>query len=343
MPAQRSAIKRADGYGFPGELLLEPAPRTGFARAKGSVEFVRVRWALPLGRRACSPGGIFLAAPAGARRCASGRFRVSSLSRKRRPVSCSGPVCGDAGRMGSTRLSVTVGGKRRAGFDLAGGGEPAGEQILGGGGAAAPSFSGLERAAAAGRAPFEHPARQQGERGFFHHFIEQNHEFAAEIGRVLQLAHLKIAQGSIRTLAKVLNRRTSEPCHVSSPGVRWVADGPVLPGTVADSHISTQPFLPVVNPAGGTQRNGSGIALRPAFPGGTEKRNSMCSGCSGDPEEPPESLPAPTAAMDDPFWAWWKQPPEDEEDADAGGDTAEALRRAGTGDAPAAPPPGEVA
>jgi len=50
----------------------------------------------------------------------------------------------------------------------------------------------------------------------------------------------------------------------------------------------------------------------------------MCSGCSGDPEEPPESLPARAAAQDDPFWAWWKQPPDDEEDADG-------LQRAGAG------------
>ena len=41
----------------------------------------------------------------------------------------------------------------------------------------------------------------------------------------------------------------------------------------------------------------------------------MCSGCSGDAEEPPEALPAPTAAEDDPFWAWWKA---GEETEDAG-------------------------
>jgi len=346
-PTRRSPAARPHGFALPGQFSELAPSGLRFARAGGSAGVFGIRWALRLRRRtswhASAPGAIALAAPGGASRAARAGFAFSSLRRTRHPRLPAVPVCGDALGNGSTRLSVAVGGKGSAGFDLAGGRQPAGQQVPVGGGAAAPGFSGMESGAAASGAPFQHPACQQGERGFFHHFIQQHHEFAAKIGRMLQLAHFKIAQGSTRTLAEVLHRRPSRPCHMSSPGARWLVDGPVLRGTVADFHIYTQPFLPVVNPGAGCRNPGSRIARCLAFPGGPAGRGSMCSGCSGDPEEPPESLPARAAAQDDPFWAWWKQPPDDEEDADAGAEAAGSVEPTASGSAPADTHAGEVA
>jgi hypothetical protein len=39
----------------------------------------------------------------------------------------------------------------------------------------------------------------------------------------------------------------------------------------------------------------------------------MCSGCSGDPEDPPEGLPELDAEEASPFLALWRVPPEDVE------------------------------
>jgi len=40
----------------------------------------------------------------------------------------------------------------------------------------------------------------------------------------------------------------------------------------------------------------------------------MCSACSGDPEDAPESVPVLEGEEASPFWAWWREPPGDVEE-----------------------------
>ena len=43
----------------------------------------------------------------------------------------------------------------------------------------------------------------------------------------------------------------------------------------------------------------------------------MCSACSGEPEDPPEALPALPDLLDHPFWAWWRTWPGEEAGGEA--------------------------
>lgn len=52
-----------------------------------------------------------------------------------------------------------------------------------------------------------------------------------------------------------------------------------------------------------------GLARGPA--GGC---TGMCSGCTGDPEDPPEGAPELEELDASPFWAAWKDAPEEDEE-----------------------------
>ena len=68
------------------------------------------------------------------------------------------------------------------------------------------------------RALLQHPSRKERQRRLLHHFVEQNGEFAAQIGDVFQFGHLKVAQRSAGTFSKIFHRWIRKVVHRMAPG-----------------------------------------------------------------------------------------------------------------------------
>ena len=159
---------------------------------------------------------------------------------------------------------------------------------------------------------FEHPAREERQGRLLHHLVQQHDEFAAEICDVFQFGKFKIAQRSIRAIPKIIHRRFRHASHDVSPVGWYVVICSPRPVSVTEPGPCAKQVSPVeIFPLPGSPYP-PGIESDP--PRGRPAQ--MCSGCSGDPEDPAEGRPALEGEDDSPFWAMWRNSGDDPEEVE---------------------------
>ncbi len=177
--------------------------------------------------------------------------------------------------------------------------------------------------AAESTAVVNHPTGEKGQGRFFDHLFAQHRKLATQIGDMLQLADLEMPKRVVGTLAQIPYRRVLSSAHESTSREKTAnRPCPLLPCYVArDITWHKVPSKPDLVRQEGSEENRGEFGLmgsmdcsrmkhlppsgliqskpsrwsRSRFLGHAAAGNRICSGCSGDYEDPERSAPDPDA------------------------------------------------